>query len=148
VRIVVTVAGPEEPEPEPVRRTRRSTSTAPSRIAPPPAPRAIPVFRVPECGMTSAQIWSAVLDDLRGSGSIPRGEVDTWLRDSMLIGRGGEDDALIVGVPHALAERRAIRFLSAIEQATMHIVGFDCSIEIVRTQTWLAEQDAGTGTEG
>jgi len=145
VRISVVVGapdGPDDPKPD-----RRMASKTPARIAPPAAPRAVPVFMVPECGMTSEQIWSAVLDDLRGSGAIPRGEVDTWLRDSALIGRGEDGVTLIAGVPHALAERRALRFLPAIEQATAHIVGFDCAIEIVRTQTWLAGR-AATGTEG
>lgn len=98
--------------------------------------------------MTNTQVWTSVLDDLRGSGAIPRAEVDTWLRDSALIGRDEERDVLIVGVPHALAERRAKRFLAAIETAAMHIVGYDCAIEIVRTQDWLAAQDEATGTEG
>ena len=96
--------------------------------------------------MTSTQVWMSVLDELRGSGAIPKPEIDSWLRDSVLLGRD-EDDGLVVGVPHALAERRAARFLSAIETAAMHIVGFDCAIRIVRTGTWLAEQ-AATGTEG
>ncbi len=97
--------------------------------------------------MTSTQVWMAVLDELRASGAIPKPEIDSWLRDSVLLGRDG-DDALIVGVPHALAERRAARFLSAIENAAMHIAGFDCAIRIVRTQAWLAAQDDATGTEG
>lgn len=96
--------------------------------------------------MTSTQVWMSVLDELRGSGAIPKPEIDSWLRDSVLLGRD-ENEALVVGVPHALAERRAARFLGAIETAAMHIVGFDCEIRIVRTGTWLAEQ-AATGTEG
>jgi len=149
VRIRVTVAapeGPEDPDPAPTP-PRRTMAKAPARIAPPPVPRTVPVFMVPECGMTNDQIWSAVLDDLHASGAIPRAEVDTWLRDSALIGRG-EGGALVIGVPHALAERRAMRFLPAIAQATLHIVGIDCELEVVRTQTWLAAQDAATGTDG
>lgn len=110
-------------------------------------PARVPVFTVRECGMTSTQVWMMVIDDLRASGAIPRPEVDAWLRDSVLLGRD-EDDALIVGVPHALAERRAARFRDAIETATMHIVGFDCAIRVVRTQTWLAAHEDGTGTDG
>lgn len=98
--------------------------------------------------MSSAQVWTSVLDDLRGSGAVPGAEIDTWLRDSELIGRDPESDAFIVGVPHALAERRAARFRSSLETATMHIVGFDCEIEIVRTQAWLTAQDVSTGTGG
>jgi len=152
IRVVAGApGGPDDPDPDPApeprsRERQPRSGKTPARIAPPAAPRAVPVFMVPECGMTSEQIWSAVLDDLRGEGAIPRGEVDTWLRDSALIGRG-EGAMLIVGVPHALAERRALRFLPAIEQAAAHIVGFDCAIEIVRTQTWLADR-AATGTEG
>jgi hypothetical protein len=153
VRIVVTVNGPDDPEPEPETRTPITSrnpaakrSTPPG--GPPSAPRSIPYFMVVECGMSSTQVWTSVLDDLRGSGAIPKAEVDSWLRDSVLIGRDPESDAFIVGVPHALAERRAARFLSQIESAAMQIVGFDCEILIVRTQTWLAMQEDSTGTEG
>ena len=106
----------------------------------------VPVFTLPECRMTNTQVWMSVLDELRGSGAVPKPEIESWLRDSVLVGRD-EDGALIVGVPHALAERRAARFLPAIETATMQIVGFDCAIRFVRTATWLADQ-ARTGTEG
>lgn len=96
--------------------------------------------------MTSTQVWMSVLDELRGSGTIPKPEIESWLRDSVLLGRD-DDGALVVGVPHALAERRAARFLGAIGIAAMQIVGFDCTIRIVRTSAWLAAQSA-TGTEG
>jgi hypothetical protein len=152
VRIRVVVATPDGPdEPETTATGERPAAkrpAAPRTIAPPPAVRTAPVFLLPECGMTSEQVWTAVLDDLRGSGAIPRGEVDTWLRDTQLIGRDDEADALVIGVPHALAERRAERFRGAIEQATAHIVGFDCALAIVRTQAWLAAQADGTGTNG
>jgi len=150
VRIAIVDGGPDDPEPEatkaPVRKKTLKRSTPVG--APPAMPRTIPSFMVQECGMSSAQVWMSVLDDLRGSGAIPKAEVDTWLRDSVLLGRDGESDAFIVGVPHALAERRAVRFLTPIETTTMQIVGFDCEIRIVRTQTWLAAQDDATGTEG
>jgi hypothetical protein len=151
VRIVVTLDGPDNPEPESSspRASRKSVAKRSTPVGgPPSAPRAIPYFMVAECGMSSTQIWTSVLDDLRGSGAIPKAEVDTWLRDSVLIGRDPESDAFIVGVPHALAERRAARFLSQIENAAMQIVGFDCEIRIVRTQSWLAAQEEATGTEG
>jgi hypothetical protein len=128
---------------QPASKPRATARRSPAR----PAPQAVPVFRLAECRMTSTQVWMSVLDDLRGSGAIPKPEIDSWLRDSVLLGRDEGDDALIVGVPHALAERRAARFLSAIETATMHIVGFDCEIRIVRTNEWLADQHA-TGTDG
>jgi hypothetical protein len=155
VRIAVTVAGPDDPDPEPVpenpspRSPRKPGTRRTAPVGgPPAAPRAIPYFMVAECGMSSTQVWTSVLDDLRGSGAIPKAEVDTWLRDSELIGRDPGNDAFIVGVPHALAERRAARFLSQIESAAMQIVGFDCEIQIVRTQTWLAAREEATGTEG
>jgi hypothetical protein len=148
VRIRVVVAAPDGPE-DPDEADASAAGERPARpvskhpatqrtIAPPPVTRTAPVFMLPECGMSSEQVWTAVLDDLRGSGAIPRGEVDTWLRDTQLIGRDEEADALVIGVPHALAERRAERFRGAIEQATAHIVGFDCAVAIVRTQAWLA----------
>lgn len=150
VRIAIVTGGPDDPDPDAVKTpVRKKARTRPVPVgAPPPMPRTIPSFMVRECGMSSAQVWMSVLDDLRGSGAIPKAEVDTWLRDSVLLGRDEETDAFIVGVPHALAERRAVRFLTPIETTTMQIVGFDCEIRIVRTQTWLAAQDDATGTEG
>lgn len=150
VRIIFTAGGQEGPEPAPetcVPQKPEARRTIPVG-GPPSAPRSIPYFMVAECGMSSTQVWTSVLDDLHGSGAVPKAEVDTWLRDSMLIGRDPESDAFIVGVPHALAERRAARFLSVIESTTMQIVGFDCEVQIVRTQIWLATQGEATGTEG
>lgn len=140
--------GPEPPKGTPRERQSPRAADRPQRYGtmPPSMPMRVPVFTLPECRMTSTQVWMSVLDELRGSGAIPKPEIDSWLRDSVLLGRD-EDDALVVGVPHALAERRAARFLSAIESAAMHIVGFDCAIRIVRTSTWLAGQGA-TGTDG
>lgn len=145
VRIAVQIAGPDDPDPEPEAQrpaTRtRSTTNRPSPVSSPlPAERAIPHFVIPECGMSGMQVWVSVVDDLRYSGAIPKAEVDTWLRDSVLLGRDPEAGALIIGVPHALAERRAARFRAAIETATMQVIGFDCEIRIVRTQSWLADQ--------
>ncbi|HWV23882.1 MAG TPA: hypothetical protein VNZ58_06810 [Thermomicrobiales bacterium] len=152
VRIVVTTTVPEDPDPdpEPTRATNRlrSASKRTPVAGPSSSPREIPHFRIAECGMSGMQVWTSVVDDLRQSGAIPKAEVDTWLRDSALLGRDPETDALIVGVPHALAERRAARFLAAIETATMQVVGFDCEISIVRTQDWLAANTGATGTEG
>ncbi len=159
----VQVSAPDDRDPEragvPAERdTAGSRESRPAAVSRPQGatvrrasthrePARVPVFTVRECGMTSTQVWMMVIDDLRASGAIPRPEVDAWLRDSVLLGRD-EDDALIVGVPHALAERRAARFRDAIETATMHIVGFDCAIRVVRTQTWLAAHEDGTGTDG
>ncbi len=146
----VRVLSPDDPDDARAEAPTRSTSapwTRPQgtgvRSGPVTPPR-IPVFMLPECRMTSTQVWMSVLDELRGSGAIPKPEIESWLRDSVLVGRD-DDGALIVGVPHALAERRAGRFLSAIETAAMHIVGFDCEIRVVRTSTWLAGGGA-TGT--
>jgi hypothetical protein len=142
--------GPDDPGPAPDSRRSPKPGTRPTGPigAPLSTRHPVPVFRIEECGMSSTQVWTSVLEDLRGSGAVPGAEIDTWLRDSMLIGRDPESDAFIVGVPHALAERRAARFRSSLETATMHIVGFDCEIEIVRTQAWLAARDVSTGTSG
>jgi hypothetical protein len=148
VRVKVSGPTPVPPNTRPGDKEVGSAGKRRTTSIRPPAPVRIPVFSLPECGMTSTQVWMSVLDDLQGSGAIPKPEIVSWLRDSVLLGRDEHDDALIVGVPHALAERRAARFLSAIETAAMHIVGFDCAIRIVRTQAWLSAREEGTGTEG
>ncbi len=109
--------------------------------ASPPLPVQAPPFMIAECGMTSRQVWSALLGELRMSEAIGRTDVDTWLRDSLLLGRG-ETDALMVGVPHELARRRATgRNLAAIRAAVKRVTGVSLTVEVVLIREW-AERTA------
>ena len=117
----------------------RDSSLVDEALPPVPAP-----FMIPECGMTSRQVWSALLGELRMSEAIPRTDVDTWLRDSLLVGRGATD-TLVMGVPHELARRRATgRNLSAIRAAVKRVTGVALAVEVVLIRDWSERQtDSG-----
>jgi hypothetical protein len=112
-------------------------AVAPTVAAPEPiAPRT--GFIVEECGLPSGQVWAAVLDELEQRPEIGRVNFESWLRIASLLGRG-ESGELVVGVPHALAQRRAMRFLPAIAEVVLDIVGVELDIEIAVTRDWLAQ---------
>jgi hypothetical protein len=97
----------------------------------------IPSFLVPECGLPSGQVWAAVLDEIAHGGTVSRANLDTWLRQTALIGRA-ENGALIIGVPHALAQQRiTTRLLSPLQAAVRSVVGTVPGIEVVVARDWL-----------
>ena len=110
-------------------------------------PRRDPVpdaFVIDECGMTSRQVWSAVLGDLQygsatgsaAGGGIGRTDIDTWLRDSAIAGRGA-GGAVVIGVPHEIARRRAAgRYLGELRRAVSRVVGVDLEIEVTLLRDW------------
>jgi len=107
---------------------------------PDPAERAWvpPVVAIDACGMTSRQVWSAVLADLEAGSAIGRTDVATWLRDAAVLGER-EGTALVIGVPHDLARRRAAgRYLAAIRAAVHRVTGVSYAIEIVLFRDWAA----------
>jgi hypothetical protein len=72
-------------------------------------------------------------------GAVTKANLDTWLRQTNLIGRG-DDGALIVGVPHPLAQQRITRLLlPALRTAVRTVVGPSIGVEIVVTREWLRE---------
>jgi len=96
------------------------------------------VFLIPECGMTSDQVWAAVLAELSTNGEIPPANVSAWLRPARLIGRKA-NGTLILGAPHALAQRRIeTRFHQPIEDAAARMIGMPVRVEAVVASTWLA----------
>jgi hypothetical protein len=100
--------------------------------APPRRGDAIKVgaFEVPECGLTNHQVWQAVIDELERNGLVPRVDLDAWVRMSMVVDAG--DDALVVGVPNVLAERRAAgRYRATLEDAVRRVTGVRFGIEVV-----------------
>jgi hypothetical protein len=101
---------------------------------------AIPVFPVVECGLPSGQVWAAVLEEVAANGAVGRANFDAWLRTTALIGRG-DDGSLVVGVPHALAQRRiTARFLAPLRSAAAAIIGADLPIDVVVARDWLRLQ--------
>lgn len=109
-------------------------------------PRSMPEpFTVPEFGLTSVQLWAAVLEELERTGSIERMEIDRWLRPASLIERTG-DGAFILGVPNALASKRiAGRYGAPIAQAMSALLGGDCAISVVVTSEWPMAADESAG---
>ncbi|CAN5779366.1 hypothetical protein BH20CHL4_BH20CHL4_11050 [soil metagenome] len=94
-------------------------------------------FPVPEIGLSSTQVWQAVLEDLQRAGKIGRANVEAWLWPSMLVGR---DDCgmFIIGTPNSLARKRiADRFAPAIAASLSNLLGIACEVEVVIAQEWL-----------
>ncbi len=103
-------------------------------------------FVIAECGMASSQVWSAVLGEIQYSSASGRGigrtDIDTWLRDSAIVGRG-EDGAVVIGVPHEIARRRAAgRYLGELRRVLSRVTGVDLEIEVVLIRDW---RRAGAG---
>jgi hypothetical protein len=95
-------------------------------------------FLIPECGMTSDQVWTAMLAELSTNGEIPPANVSAWLRPARLIGRSA-DGSLILGAPHTLAQRRIeTRFHQPVEDAAARVIGMPVRVEAVVASTWLA----------
>jgi hypothetical protein len=130
-------------------------SSTSSGVRDPERDAAPAVFVIDECGMTSRQVWSAVLGELQFSsasssasasgssgsstslgGAMSRTDVDTWLRDSAIVGRG-EDGALVIGVPHEIARRRAAgRYLGELRRAVAQATGVDLGVEVILLRDW------------
>ena len=143
VRVAVLTSGAGSGELEQSLGSPRPTAPSdrdllPAALDPEPA---APSFAIVECGLPSGQVWSAVLADLAVSGQVSRANFDTWLRVTTLLGRSGEGEIgspLIVGVPHALAQRRvAARFLPALRAALSAVIGAPLDVEIVVARDWL-----------
>ncbi len=100
-------------------------------------PKEQAAFLIPECGMTSDQVWAAMLAELSANGEIPPANVSAWLRPARLIGRNA-DGALILGAPHILAQRRIeTRFHQPIEDAAARVIGAPVRVEAVVASIWL-----------
>jgi hypothetical protein len=121
------------------QRSRRRT------VPPPPRrgdPVRVPAFSVPGCGLSSHQVWAAVVDEVERDGAMPRVDVDAWLRVSGIVAMRG--DALVVGVPNVLAERRAAgRYLSTLAEAVERVTGVRFPLEVVVGDGREAAEDAG-----
>ncbi len=113
---------------------------------PPPPRRGDPVrvaaFAVPGCGLSNHQVWAAVIDEVERNGAIPRVDIEAWLRVSGVVAM--RDEALVVGVPNVLAERRAAgRYLSTLAAAVERVTGVRFPLEVVVGDGREGEEDAG-----
>lgn len=89
----------------------------------------VPMFEVPESGLTNHQVWAAVVDELQRGGVLPRVDIEAWVRMSAIIDIEG--DVLVVRVPNVLAERRAAgRYLTALEDAIHRVTGIRFGLRI------------------
>ena len=111
-----------------------SHNTVNRRAVPPPPRRGdairVASFEIPESGLTNHQVWSAVIDDLQRGGSLPRVDIDAWARMSGIL--AVEDEAVVLGVPNVLAERRAAgRYRATLEDAIHRVTGIRFQLRIV-----------------
>jgi len=126
-----------EPTP-PATAAPSSPSPIPHPPSPEPEEAAPPGFVVAECGLPSGQVWPAVLEEARTRGKVSATDYAAWLRATALLGRDAATGGLIVGVSHALAQRRvATRFLAPLRAAVAAVVGADLPLTIVVTRDWL-----------
>jgi hypothetical protein len=88
-------------------------------------------FMITGSGLSGEQVWSALLDELTASGEVPAANVATWLRPARLIGER-EDGTLVVGAPHAPAQRRiAGHFQTPIEATLSRLLGRPVRIDVI-----------------
>jgi hypothetical protein len=108
-----------------------------------PAPAAEPVnFPIVEVGLSSRQVWAAVLDELAQRGSVSRADLETWLRPASLIGREGE--TLLIGAPNAVArDRITTRLLPTLRDAITATLGVAVEIAVVSGNDWEEQRAAG-----
>jgi hypothetical protein len=133
----LAVIGPDVEEPTPDEAPIQEATATEQNVSEDEV--TIPSFLVPECGLPSGQVWAAVLDEIAHAGTVSRANLDTWLRQTTLIGRGS-DGALIIGVPHALAQQRiTTRLLSPLQSAVRSIIGTVPGIEVVVARDWLRD---------
>lgn len=132
---------PEASPRDALARRRSAAMPAPAELPEPPS------FAIAECGLTNRQVWSAILDTLRTSGEISRSNIDTWLRDAAIVGRG-EDGAIIVGAPHALAQRRlAGTFKAPLRRALAAVTGASLPVDVVLIREWPTASGDPTATQ-
>ncbi len=146
VRVAFLVpAGTGDAPPPPAREGIAPTPANPSREGERVPARPVASFTIVECGLPSGKVWAAVLAEVEERSRVSRANVDAWLRSTRLIGRDGEGAAaaLIVGVPHALAQRRiSSRFLPDLTAAVQRVVGAALPVEVVVEPEWLAARGA------
>ena len=123
---------------EPVATWEQATR----REANPAAPAEPVNFLIAEVGLSSRQVWAAVLDEVARRGNVSRADLETWLRPASLIGR--DDDVLLIGAPNAVArDRITTRLLPALRDAVAATIGVDVEIAVVSGNDWPEQRAAG-----
>jgi hypothetical protein len=121
------------------RATRPEAMTPDDAITP-------PSFVIAECGLWAGQVWAAVLAELERHDAVGRADFEAWLRATQPLGRAGEGgpgSPLVVGVPHALAQRRvSSRYQDILAAVLARVVGVPVPVEIAVTRDWLAQHPA------
>ena len=113
-----------------------------ARAAEPMTPAEPVNFAVVEVGLSSRQVWAAVLDELARRGSVSRADLETWLRPANLIGRDGE--TLLIGAPNAVArDRITTRLLPALREAMAATLGVSVELAVVSGNDWDEQRAAG-----
>ena len=138
-----TNAAPLQPQDARAEHTPAATrEPAPVRVIEPALPTEPVNFLIAEVGLSSRQVWAAVLDEVAQRGSVGRADLETWLRPASLIGREGE--TLLVGAPNAVArDRIATRLLPALREAITATLGVGVEIAVVSGHEWEEPRVAG-----
>jgi len=119
-------------------RVVHGSSTESRPLADSAAGRAVRTpFFVPEIGLTSAQVWNAVVEDVVRSGQIRHSDANAWLRPATLIDRSATGD-FIIGAPNSItAKRIAERFAAPIANALNALLGSQVDVDVVIAQDWM-----------
>ncbi|MGD9857350.1 MAG: hypothetical protein AB7U20_20600 [Planctomycetaceae bacterium] len=120
-----------------------------SDVAPVKSPRqGVPGFPVAEIGLTSVQLWAAVLEEMERDAQIEKTEISRWLRPAALIDRL-EQGAFIIGAPSEMAAKRiAGRYGHGIARAMTSLLGGPCELSVVVASEWPPEGLADAQPEG
>jgi hypothetical protein len=87
-------------------------------------------FTIDEIGLSNRQVWAATLGEMARRGDVGRGELESWLRPTALIGRDGA--TLIIGAPNAVTrDRIATRLLPAVRDALGATIGAPVEVSVV-----------------
>jgi hypothetical protein len=128
----------------PVGLTVRVAGAQTSRALPAPVVRAARnTFMIDECGLTSAQVWDALIDDVVRSGSVRPADASAWLRPASLIDRLA-DGTFVIGAPNSITAKRIHeRFAAALADALADLIGGDVELRVVIANEWTAEMGGG-----
>lgn len=89
-----------------------------------------PPFTIAELGLSSAQVWHAILDELGRGGRIPSHEIATWLRPAVLAGR--DEQTLLLRTPDAASgERITRRWLPDLRSAILATTGAALDVRVI-----------------
>ncbi|CAN5724541.1 hypothetical protein BH23CHL5_BH23CHL5_27700 [soil metagenome] len=102
-----------------------------------------PPFLFEENGLSSSQLWQAILEDLEQRDVAARANVDAWLRPAAIVGRNS-DGALVIGAPNETLRRRIeSRYATAIASAASALLGTPVVVTVVAWTEWLASSEFG-----